>query len=296
MEIDVLREILMLAEKRNYAAAADALFISTSTLSRHIAALENQLGVVLFHRNSRNVQVTQHGEMLVSYAEKITQMEDEYLDKLNQVKRKEGNGIRIGAFFGLSSHGLMAQIASFLRQNQDISLSLHSEEQGELLDMLRKDRYDFVLVQEEGPSFDDEFNRMTVSMDRLVAILPQDHLLAQAESVRLTQLQREEFLLQPNQSMPYRLILDAFHRAGYTPKQTQMEITGVGAIELVEQGLGVALAQEKVVKEKNPSGVALVPLQPLERIWINLVWRAEGLPAPGRAFVAHFRDVVAGKQ
>lgn len=295
METDVLREILMLAEKRNYAAAADALFISTSTLSRHIAALENQLGVVLFHRNSRNVQVTQHGELLVSYAKKITQMEDEYLEKLDQAKRKEGNGIRIGAFFGLSSHGLMAQIASFLRQNREISLSLHSEEQHELLDMLREDRYDFVLVQEEGPSFEDGFNRLTVSMDRLVAVLPQDHLLAQAESVRLTQLQKEEFLLQPNQSMPYRLILDAFRRAGYAPKQTQLEITGIGAIELVEQGLGIALAQEKVLMEKERSGVALVPLQPQERIWINLVWRAESLSAPGRAFVAYFRDAVAKK-
>lgn len=295
METDVLREILMLAEKRNYAAAADALFISTSTLSRHIAALENQLGVVLFHRNSRNVQVTQHGELLVSYAKKITQMENEYLEKLDQAKRKEGNGIRIGAFYGLSGHGLMAQIASFLRKNREISLSLHSEEQYDLLDMLREDRYDFVLVQEEGPSFDDEFNRLTVSVDRLVAVLPQDHLLAQAESVRLTQLQKEEFLLQPNQSMPYRLILDAFRRAGYTPKQTQLEITGVGAMELVEQGLGVALAQEKVLMEKNRLGVALVPLQPQERIWINLVWRPEGLSAPGRAFVAYFRDVAAKK-
>lgn len=296
METDTLREFLVLAEKRSYAATADTLFISSSSLSRHIAALENRLGVELFHRNSRNVTMTRHGKMLQAYAQKLIETEDEYLRKLDEQKRAEGNGIRIGAFFGLASHGLMSQIAAFLKQNPEILLSLQSEEQNELLDQLREGQYDFVLVQEEGPSPADEFHRLTVSMDRLVAILPQDHVLAQAESVRLTQLQKEDFLLQPSQKMTYRLIQDAFRRAGYTPKQAQLAITGIGAIELVEQGLGIAVAEERVVRAREHAGVALVPLEPQERIWINLVWRGDALSTPGKAFVSYFRDVVAGRQ
>lgn len=295
MEIDTLREFLVLAEKRSYAATADALFISPSALSRHIAFLENHLGVELFQRNSRNVTMTRHGKLLQVYAQKLVQTEDEYRKKLDETKRVEGNGIRVGAFFGISSHGIMSQIVSFLRKIQDVAISVQSEEQERLLQSLKDDEYDFVFVQEEGPAFDDGFSRLTVAMDCLAVVLPQDHLLAGAESIRLSQLRAEEFLLQSSQKLTYRLMQDAFNRAGYTPNQAKMNLSGAGIVELVEQGFGIALIQEKVARTNLVPGVAVVPLEPQERIWINLVWRADSLSPAGKAFVAHFRNITAGK-
>jgi len=295
MEIDTLREFLVLAEKRSYAATADALFISPSALSRHIASLETHLGVELFQRNSRNVTMTRHGKLLQAYAQKLVQTEDEYLKKLDETKRAEGNGIRVGAFFGISSHGIMSQMVGFLRKVQDVALSLQSEEQERLLQLLKEGEYDFVFVQEAGPAFDDGFSRLTVAMDCLAVVLPRDHLLAGAESIRLSQLRSEEFLLQPGQKLTYRLMQDAFNRAGYTPNQAQMNLSGIGIVELVEQGFGIALTQEKVARANLVPGVALVPLEPQERIWINLVWRTDSLSSAGKAFVAHFRDITAGK-
>ena len=295
MEIDILREFLVLAEKRSYSATADALFISSSALSRHITALENQLGVELFRRNSRSVVLTRHGKMLQTYAQKLVQTEDEYIKKLDEAKRAEGNGIRIGAFFGITSHGIMAQIVTFLRKNRETAVSLQSEEQERLLQMLKEGEYDFVFVQEESPSVDDGFSRLTVSMDRLVAVLPQDHPLASAESVRLAQLRKEEFLLQPNQTLSYQLMQRAFTRAGFVPNPASVDISGVGIVELVEQGFGVALTQEKVARTNLLPGIALVQLDPQERIWVNLVWRTDSLSPAGKAFVAHFRDITSGK-
>lgn len=295
MEIDTLREFLVLAEKRSYAATADALFISPSALSRHIAALENRLGVELFQRNSRNVSLTRHGKLLQTYARKLVQTEDDYLKKLDDTKRVEGNGIRIGAFFGVASHGIMSQIVSFLRKGQDVAISLQSEEQERLLPLLKEGEYDFAFVQEDGPVFDDGFSRLTVAMDCLAVVLPQDHLLAGARSVRLSQLRAEEFLIQPNQNMTYRLIQDAFAHAGYTPIQAKVNLSGIGIVELVEQGFGIALTQEKVARSNLVPGVTLVPLEPHERIWINLVWRADALSSAGKAFITHFRDIAAGK-
>ena len=296
METDTIREFLMLAEKRSYAATAEALFISSSALSRHITALETQLGVELFHRNSRSVVVTRHGKMLIPFAQKLIEIEDEYLETLDRTKRVDGNGLRIGAFFGMASHGVMSQIVGFLRRNQEIALSVVSEEQDRLLDMLKTGEYDFVFAQESSPFCGDGFSRLTVALDRLVAVLPRDHLLADAKSIRLSQLQNEEFLLQPAQSMTYRMILDAFRRVGYTPKRAKLEIEGLGVVEMVEQGLGVALTQEKVAQSNLLPGVSLVPLEPRERIWINLVWRADTLSSAGKALVAYFRDLAAGRE
>ena len=235
-------------------------------------------------------------KMLIPFARKMVEIENEYLETLDRTKRIEGNGLRIGAFFGMASHGVMSQVVGFLRRNPEIALSVVSEEQDRLLDMLKAGEYDVVFVQENSPSGNDGFSRLTVALDRLVVVLPLNHLLADAKSIRLSQLRNEEFLLQPAQSMTYRMILDAFHRAGYTPKRTKLEIEGLGVVEMVDQGLGVALTQEKVARSNLLPGVSLVPLEPQERIWVNLVWRTDALSPAGKALIAHFRGLTAGRE
>ena len=296
MDTDVLRELLMLEEKRSYAAAADALFISASTLSRHIAALENQMGVTLFHRNSRSVMTTPHGELLISYARKIIETEDECQEQMQKAKRKLGAGIRIGTGFDLSSYGLMSPIASFLRENIEIAVSAQREDEQLLPDMIRSGKYDFAFLQETAPSAGDEFSRMTVAIDQLAAVLPRNHLLAEAPSLRLTQLQKEDFLLQPAQTAAYRLTADSFRLAGYTPSRVQLEAEGVSLMELVEQGLGVALKLEHTANAAAVSNVAVVPLDPPERIWINLIWEPENITAAGKLFISHLREYAQKKQ
>lgn len=295
METNDLREVLTLAEKRSYAATADALFISPSSLSRHIAAMEQQLGVPLFYRNSRSVLLTRYGEMLLPYARKITELEDEYLEELDKARRSDRSGLRVGAFFRLSAHGIMSQIARFLGENREISLEIQSAANDRLPDLLRRGKCDLAFVQEEGPSAEDGLSRLTVGVDTLAAALPADHILAGAESVRLSQLREELFVPQSPQTIQCRLTADAFRRAGFTPKQARLEISGVGVLELVEQGLGIALVQAKLAREKNCPGVALVPLDPPERIWINLVWSPDGLSEIGKSFVSFFRSNVAGR-
>lgn len=193
METNDLRELLILAEKRSYTATADALFISPSSLSRHIAAMEQQLGVSLFYRNSRSVLVTRYGELLLPYARKITELEDEYREELEKVRRSDGAGLCIGTFFGLSSLGIMTQIAKFLGDNREISLDIKIDTNDRLPDLLREGKYDLAFVQEENPSAEDEFRRLTVAVDSLSVALPADHVLAGAESIRLSQLRRSLF-------------------------------------------------------------------------------------------------------
>ncbi len=290
MENDILREIIMLAEKRSYAAAADALFISTSSLSRHVSALEQRLGVPLFVRTSRSVQLSRYGEILLPYARRLVQAEDECLDKLERVKRSDGAGLRVGAYFGLAAHGLMTQIAQFVSENRDLVLEMKSAENDNLLEPLRRGRYDLVFVQEEWPAAEDGLERLTVEVDTLVAVFPAEHMLAQAESVRLTQLREETFLIQNMQRVPQLLATEAFRRAGYEPKQAQLQIAGVGNLELVAQGMGIVLTLGAIARQQNNPAVALVPLEPSERVWINLVWNPETLSESGRKFIAHFRE------
>lgn len=295
METDDLRKVLVLAEKRSYAAAADALFISPSTLSRHIAALEDRLGVTLFRRNSRSVTATKHGEMLISYAKKAIELEDEYQNQLAREKQKESLSIRIGTAVDLSCYAIMTRLAGFWHGNREILLSVNQANQDELWDMLRNGRINFAFVQELGPSIEDEFSRLNVAVDRLAAVLPEEHLLAQVESIRLSQLQKETFLMQSGQSVSCWLMDEAFRRAGFVPERALLEVSELPVAELVGRGFGIALGQEQVLKARHCEKVAVVPLTPPERIWINLVWSPDSLTAPEKAFISCFRDSVSKK-
>lgn len=289
MEITALREILMLAEKRSYAAAADALFISTSTLSRHVAALEQQLGVELFTRTSRSVQLSRYGELLLPFARKLAHVEDECLDKLERAKRLDSAGLRVGAYYGLAAHGLMSRIAAFICAQPEIPLTVENVENDRLPELLRKGRYDLVFAQVERPMEQDGFGRLTVAQDDMVAALPASHLLAQAQSVRLTQLRDETFLMQRMHSVPYRLAMAAFREAGYVPKLAQPQVEGVGILELVEQGMGIALTQAAIAKRQCCPNVALVALEPPIHAWAELVWVPQSISDAGRKFVDFFR-------
>ena len=89
MKIEYLNEFLVLAKYRNYVIASDMLYLSQSTLTRHIQSLEEYYGVQLFDRNTRKMEITRAGEMLVPYAKAMMKIYNDYLTDIEQ--RKENN-------------------------------------------------------------------------------------------------------------------------------------------------------------------------------------------------------------
>ena len=69
MTTEQMREFALLAEKRNYIAAAKALGTTQASLSRHIMAMEDELGFSLLERNTRNVELTPLGLRFLYYAQ-----------------------------------------------------------------------------------------------------------------------------------------------------------------------------------------------------------------------------------
>ena len=71
MDIDLLQEFIVLAQSETFLKAADILYISQPTLSRHIKNLEEDLGVALFERTTRSSKLSKYGNMLLPYAKQI---------------------------------------------------------------------------------------------------------------------------------------------------------------------------------------------------------------------------------
>ena len=89
MELEQLRIFLAVAEQGSFTAAAKALFVSHSTTSRAVAALERELGTPLFLRQGRSVSLTHAGETLKPEAERLLMLMDEIKEKVKNTESGE---------------------------------------------------------------------------------------------------------------------------------------------------------------------------------------------------------------
>ena len=78
MDIDYIHEFVVLADTGNYMEAADKLFLTQSSLTRHIQKLEADLGVLLFDRSTRHIELNKYGNLFMPYARQISQLQKEY--------------------------------------------------------------------------------------------------------------------------------------------------------------------------------------------------------------------------
>lgn len=89
MNIDYLKEFVVLADNGSFSRAAEVLFLSQSSLSKHIKALEQELDVLLFRRTTRCLELTEEGEVFLTYARRISRLQYEYQTALYHSRQKK---------------------------------------------------------------------------------------------------------------------------------------------------------------------------------------------------------------
>ncbi len=102
MNINYLREFLVLAQTSNFVEAANALYSSQSTLSKHIKNMELELGVRLFDRTSRKFEITKFGELLLPYARQIVELQDKYTTVLQSSLATDQGTVTLGSIRALA--------------------------------------------------------------------------------------------------------------------------------------------------------------------------------------------------
>lgn len=289
MELQYLHEFIILAQTENYLEAADQLFVAQSSLSRHIMGLEKELGVSLFDRSTRKVQLTAYGQLFLPYARQIVGLRDQFVEKLEALHREANEHFIIGTIPALIPYGISGAVLRFQKLYPDIDLTIHQAGSGELKEMLLNGKCELAFIREAEPLEPgrDEFTRIPFDVDRIVAIFPLDHALAsRVGSISLTELQDEDFYLLEKHTMLYNLCYDAFKKQGIEPRIVYTDHNVPQIIDFIEQGAGVALLMEKVAQHLYRNNYAVLPLEPPVSTSINLCCRKGGhLSSNARLFL-----------
>ena len=294
MELRHLRYFVAVAEELHFGRAAERLRIAQPPLSRQIADLERELGTPLFSRVKRRIQLTHAGRAFLKEARLTLAQADRAFRTAQRAARGEVGRLRVGFVEAATYSGILPDVLAFFRQHvPNVGLELFELSSLQQTEALREGRIEVGILHSPPHDAKQWLQVERVLADPMVAALPQGHRLASLESVPLTELAPEPFLLFRRPTGPglYDRIIAACQAAGFSPRVAQEAGQVQTLVGLVSAGMGVALVPGSFAELRRP-GLVYRPVTGLAvdmGTW--LAWRANDDSPVRERFVTALRAV-----
>jgi DNA-binding transcriptional LysR family regulator len=280
MELRHLTSFVAVAEELNFGRAAARLHMSQPPLSQQIRALERDLGVSLFQRNTRSVRLTAAGAAML----------DPVRDVLTAVAVARRSAIAAGkgevghvsfGFAGVSSAAMLPVLTRAIRAHlPGIELTLQGPlYSGETIGKIVEGTLDlgFATVSRPGG-----LGWRLVRQDRFLVAVTDSHRYASARELRVSDLEGESFITFPaaRGSELRSIFMAACSDAGFVPRIVQEAPDSLSLLSMVGAGVGIALVVNaaEIIKLEH---VKLIPLaEPSLSLPVSLVWRKDNDSPP----------------
>ncbi|HTP61022.1 MAG TPA: LysR substrate-binding domain-containing protein [Burkholderiales bacterium] len=287
-----MRYFIAVAEKLHFGRAATALHISQPPLSRAIRALEESLGVKLFARTRRRVELTPEGRRLREEAQRALGQLEHAARELRDMAAGVSGRLRIG-FVSLADYGVLPDLLkNFKAARPGVELALREMLSPEQAAALAAGELDFGLLLP--PVAGTDLDHVVVQRERFVAALPARHRLARRRGrLAVRGLAQESFVMAPREIAPglHDIVAALAARAGFAPRVAQEAIQMQTVVSLVSSGLGVALVPASVANLGRRGVVYRDIADAHPRLDLWLAWHRGTLGAAAREFVLHARRV-----
>lgn len=271
-----LRYFVAVAEEQHFGRAAERLHIAQPPLSQQIRRLEADLGVELFARTTRRVDLTAAGAAYLERAGAILRSVDDAAEEARRVAAGSVGHVSIGCV-GSATYSLLPALA---RRLSDELPGIEFSFRGEMLvadqvDALREGSIDLALLRP--PVADGDLVVTALRSERLVVAVPADHDLASRRQVRVADLAGVDLIVHSagRRSAMYDVVRRLFADAGLAPRIRHEVGETSTLVTLVAGGLGVAVVPEPV-SALALTGVAYRPLvRPTHRVGLAAAHRAD---------------------
>ena len=194
MNLERIRNFIVVAEELNFTKAAEKLFITQPSLSRQISSLEKDLGYDLFERG-KHIKLTPEGMIFLKECYKITEHFDSFVAKAHQIKNEEPRQITIG-FHGSSEYDLTNMVVQRINNHlQNIDFQFVSDIFSILYILLHDNAIDFALVPMNCIPSDSGIDTIKIAKNEFGMVLPKTHPLANRSTIQMEELRNENLVL-----------------------------------------------------------------------------------------------------
>lgn len=258
MELQQIRYVVAVAEERSFTRAARRCHVVQSALSHQIKALEKELGVALFARNSRRVEITAAGEAFLVPARASLDAAERAVTDAAAVDGRIGGVVTLGVIPTVTAIDIPSVLGAFHRAHPAVRIRVRGGRSDEFVSAIRAGTLDIAvlgLAETEPPV---GVAARVLARERLVAVVPVGHRFAARRRLRLSDIADETFVDFPRDS-PGRVQSDLAFRSAGLHREVMFEAGNLDLIVgLVRNDLAIALLAPSAVPRR--AGLRTIPL------------------------------------
>lgn len=283
IDVNRLRVFRAVVAAGSVSAAADRLGYTPSAVSQQLSTLQRETGLVLFEKSGRGIVPTPAGRQLAHRSDELMSTLAKLDLDLDDLRSGRTGSLIIGSFGSAAEQWLPSVVATVLAEFQDTKLSVVLTDPP-----VSGVRADIDLVTEdpaEAPVVPVDAERIELTTEPYVVVLPREHELAGQQVVRVAQLAEHRWISDDiGENACSRITYRAWHSAGFVPKAVVQAADHHGAIAFVAAGVGVSVMPLLAALDLPPSVVRrpLVDPTPERRIAAILRHHASLHPAAAR--------------
>lgn len=272
-------------ELGSFTKAADSLGYTQSSVSQMIASLEDELGIKLLTRSRTGVRLTIEGAELYPFIERSILSYRAMQEKANEIKGLETGIIRVGTISSITCHWMPKLIKGFQKLYPYVQFIFHQGDYTSIQEWIRIGAVDFGIVT---PPAVRDMETEIIKDGEMLVILPENHPLAELDSIPLEKLADEPYILM--EEGHYSEPLKAFEISGIKPNIKYTIHDDYAIMTMVEAGLGVSILAELVLRRTNYN-IVMKPANPPVKRTLAIGYKDKNsLPIASRYFIDYMRE------
>ena len=272
-----LYSLLKVYECGSFSGASKQLSITQPAVSQHIKALEEELGIRIFERQSGRLIVTKEGKKVIRWAQKTVGLANRLRQELNSGAAAKENLV-IGVTHTVESNPIAEALARYCADNDGVSIKLITESINNLYTMM--DSYELDMAIVEGRRPDDKLKFLMLDTDYLVLAVSPEHPFAKREMITLGELKKERLILRLPNSGTRNLFTAHLESNNMDIHEFNviLELDNVATIkDLIRRNFGVSILPRSVcLDELKKKKISVLSVENLSMIReTNIVYRGD---------------------
>ena len=296
MDLNQIRSFLAVTQTLNFTNAAKQNGVPQSTISRQINDLEEQLGVKLFYRTRRNVQLTEEGRTFLPYALEMMEAARKGTQAVRQL-HEGGKGRLAIATIATSGAFLADCLRAFGRKYPDVVVDITYVSSGDAMQDEGQDPFDFHFIHGDMLPEGEDYDSLITHTDELCLVVPKGHRLRKTAWTP-EDLKAEKLILVSEEESPilYMLVQNYFRSRRISPNVVNESDHVRSVLLSVSAGLGVTILPASQPKEFMRDALDILPLPDMEEpITYAMAWKKSLINPAARLFLEVVREQI-GKQ
>jgi len=273
-ELRLVRYFVAVAEELHFGRAAHRLHMAQPGLSQQIKSLEQQLGVRLLDRTSRQVRLTPAGDLLLDEGRRLLALAERTADQVRRAGLGQIGRVTVAAI-GSATYDIIPRLLREHRQRfPDVEVLLRELSTPAQVHALRDGEIDVGFLRL--PADVEQLVAHVVREERMALMLPESHPLAAMREVPLRSLAHEPLIVFPAAPRPSwaDTVVAACREAGFEPRVAQEAMESATVVSFVAAGIGVALVPEGLLMLARPGVVCRMVAPPAPVTRLAVVHRA----------------------